>query len=71
VTAPARFTQADIDRAIKAAQRAGLHVVSIDLASGRIETSSQAVPASQLTAARDPAQRALERRAKKWSGGAG
>lgn len=71
MTAPARHRQADIDRAVKIALRNGLRVTAIDMAAGRVEVASQDATQPQLTLARDPAERARERRAKRWSGGAG
>lgn len=41
MTAPARFRQSDVTRAIKAARKAGLFVVAVDPNTGAITTSDQ------------------------------
>ena len=71
MTSVASFRQSDLTRAIRAAKAAGMNRVEVDCATGRIIATSQDVSAPQLTEARDPSERARERRAKRWSGGAG
>jgi hypothetical protein len=47
VTKRVPFTKTEIRRAIAVAHEAGLHVVAIDMATGRIETSDRPIDRTQ------------------------
>lgn len=71
MTTRSAIRQLDVTKLIKAAKAAGMNRVEVDIATGRIIATSQDASEPQLTEARDPAERARERRARRWSGDAG